>query len=211
MSDVEIISFGEGVEGNITIRLNDDAYSNGIRIVDLSGDDKASGNNTIDVSNESGATNGFALIGSDYADTITGGACADTITGGAGADTIDGGGGDDEFIYRATNELFSGGALIDAINGGSGQNAIVFNAGGTSVSTAVTDDFSAGVSNVQTIKIGEGTDNNIAIRLNNNAFDNGIRTVNLSGDDVNDGGTNRNTIDVSAETDSSSGFTLIGS
>src|SRR5262249_32280823 len=73
-------------------------FEAGIRTVDLSADTNATGTNIINVAAETGAANGYTLIGSSGIDAITGGSGADTITGGGGQDTLHGGGGNDTFV-----------------------------------------------------------------------------------------------------------------
>lgn len=92
--------------------LSDDAYEAGLRVIDLSADTQTNFNaNFINVSAETGAANGYTLIGHGGTDFITGGAGNDTISGGAGNDTI------------------AGGLGIDRMTGGAGQNRFQQNQG----------------------------------------------------------------------------------
>lgn len=109
---IEVLSQREatGVAGDISITLNADAFTAGIRTVTLAGDINILGVNTIDAS-AAIAGQDLTLIGSSSNDSITGGAGndtitggnfgSDTITGGLGADTMSGGGGADVFQYSA--------------------------------------------------------------------------------------------------------------
>lgn len=92
--------------------LSDDAYEAGLRVIDLSADTQTNFNaNFINVSAETGAANGYTLVGHGGADFITGGAGNDTISGGSG------------------NDVISGGTGIDRLSGGSGQDRFVQNQG----------------------------------------------------------------------------------
>ncbi len=71
------------------------------------------------------------LVGSDYADALTGngganriagGAGADTVTGGTAADTLLGDGGDDLFIVASAADVVAG----EIIDGGEGQDEVRF-------------------------------------------------------------------------------------
>ena len=61
------------------------------------------------------------MIGSSFADALTGDAADNLLAGGAGADQLDGGDG---------NDVLDGGAGNDLLTGGSGADTFVFRAGG---------------------------------------------------------------------------------
>jgi len=90
--------------------------------------------------------NYFAIEGSGYADTMTGGnnydifyggLGGDTLTGGAqGADTIFGGDGND---YLSGMYLDHGGGLEDTLYGGNGDDTLIFSSSGTTKNPPDTD------------------------------------------------------------------------
>lgn len=108
------------------LRLSDDAYEAGLRVIDLSADTQTTSSaNVINVSAETGAANGYSLVGHGGVDFITGGAGNDTITGGAGVDELRGGDGDDVFLIASAADhgnLSNG----EKIYGGNGVDAIWF-------------------------------------------------------------------------------------
>lgn len=67
-----------------------------------------------------------ALIGSVFADRLTGAKGANTLDGGAGDDMLDGAAGDDTLIGGLGNDLLIGGAGNDVLKGGEGYDIAVF-------------------------------------------------------------------------------------
>ena len=65
-----------------------------------------------------------SVIGSDYNDTLSGGANADTISGGAGNDSINGAGGADTLFGGDGNDVIYGGDGNDSLNGEAGANTL---------------------------------------------------------------------------------------
>jgi Ca2+-binding RTX toxin-like protein len=65
------------------------------------------------------------LIGSAFADTITGGAGNDYLEGGAGADTIYGGAGNDTLIGGDGNDTLDAQSGNDTLNGGVGNDILI--------------------------------------------------------------------------------------
>ena len=107
----DLIVGGEGVD---TVTYAD---ASGAVSVDLGGE-VASGEGTdsiIDVEN---------IVGSRFADTLTGDGDANAIDGGAGHDTIDGAGGADTLTGGSGNDTLRGGAGSDTLEGGSGHDTI---------------------------------------------------------------------------------------
>lgn len=104
MSRVSELRVAGGLlDTRFSIALNDDAYEAGLRTVSLSNHDAtATPVNVINVSEETGAGNGYTLEGSKFSDFITGGAGNDLITGGLGADRLVGGLGADTFRVSAS-------------------------------------------------------------------------------------------------------------
>ena len=82
-------------------------------------------NATTDVTMTGSATAASTLVGGSGADVITGGAAADSLTGGSGADTISGGNGDDSLLGGASADSITGGEGADVITGGTGNDTIV--------------------------------------------------------------------------------------
>ena len=112
-----------GAQFNLTI--NDDAYEAGLRVIDLSADTETTLNaNFINVSAETGSSNGYTLIGHNGLDSITGGAGSDTITGLDGVDTLSGGAGSDTFVYASMAQFLSSNAVVDTITGGLGTDVV---------------------------------------------------------------------------------------
>lgn len=149
-------------------------------------------------------------------DTVYGEAGNDTLYGGtSGVDFLDGGPDDDLFLYEYSDELFTQGAVVDQIIGGTGVNSIVIVADGNTIPTIpftiqATDSWAARISGISRITVDSNTTRTapISISLNNNAYEAGLRTVDLSGDANNITATN--TINVSAETGTGNGYTLTG-
>lgn len=66
------------------------------------------------------------LYGSNFHDTLTGGAAGELITGRLGNDVINGGGGADKIYGNEGNDTLSGGAGNDWLYGGAGQDLFRF-------------------------------------------------------------------------------------
>lgn len=66
------------------------------------------------------------VIGSEFADRLTGDNQANTILGGDGDDVIDGKGGNDQLLGEAGNDTLNGGAGNDLIDGGSGVDTVTY-------------------------------------------------------------------------------------
>ena len=96
------------------LALSDDAYEAGLRVIDLSADTQTNFNaNFINVSAETGLSNGYTLIGHGGMDFITGGAGNDTIQGGYGNDVLRGGSGADSLTGGYGNDRFDLSVLDD--------------------------------------------------------------------------------------------------
>ena len=145
-------------------------------------------------------TTGTAITGTSGDDTTTGGSGSDTLTGGDGNDRIDGGSGnavadtliggkgDDVFVYSASALLTNGGnSFIDSIEGGEGTDTLLFAA--TSTFTFGSGlDWSSRISGIERIAIeASGSTHNMTFKAN--AYDQGLRIIDLSGD-TNAGGIN---------------------
>ena len=198
---------------SLRVVANDEAYSftldasaaaAGIQTIDLSDDDNATGDNTVDVSAYGVAT---TLTGSAGADSITGGTGADSITGaggddtlsgGAGADMLDGGAGNNVFVFGATNELFTGTALVDTIIGGTGSDTLLLGTAGAAFSLGADVVFAAtnarGLESLTVVANSEAYN----LALHESAATAGIATIDLSSDSTATGAAN--TVDVSAYT-----------
>jgi Ca2+-binding RTX toxin-like protein len=200
----------------ISITAKADFHNNGLTTIDLSGDTDATGANIINVAAENQDLD-FVLTGSAGVDTITGGTGTDTITGGAGNDIITGGAstdvlvggtGDDVYIFTATAHLFTSNALLDTITeaAGAGTDEIrIANNGGATFTIAAADAL-GGVKNIEKITAA-ASDEVITITLKADMHNNGLQTVDLSGDTTT---TANNVIDAALETEALA-FTLTGS
>lgn len=73
------------------------------------------------------------LLGSDFADRLTGDGLGNVIKGAAGADTIGGLAGNDALYGEAGNDVLTGGAGTDVLYGGTGNDLFIFNAPGEGV------------------------------------------------------------------------------
>ena len=162
----------------VSITLNADADTAGIRTVDLSAGSAAVGN-VIDVSSfthdttlTGSSTGATAMTGGAGADTITGGSAADTITGGAGSDSIDAGSGNDVLVFASASEL-SGDATVV---GNTGTDTIRMDTL-TNALTLVSSDF-AHVNSVETLALnGTGAQTVTLGTETNNAFSAGTITI----------------------------------
>jgi Ca2+-binding RTX toxin-like protein len=90
---------------------------------------------------------------------------------------------------------------------GTGDAIVVANNGGATFTVALADSFAARISGVEKITA-EASNQAISLTLNNNAFEYGVTTVDLSGDTT---ATGANIITVAAETNASNDFTITGS
>ncbi|UOD51451.1 DUF4214 domain-containing protein [Orrella daihaiensis] len=178
--------------------------------IDIDTYDRATAANQI-LYNIVGTSGNDTLVGGSKADTIDGGDGNDHITGGNSADVLSGGDGDDRLYYRQVDELFSSNALIDSIDGGAGSNALVIgNNVGTQSSFQLTSLMSwAGLSNVSRVEAVGPFDAQFNLALADDAYEAGLRVVDLSADTSTSG--NDNFINVSAESGSGNGYSLIGS
>ena len=85
-------------------------------------------------------TDDYTLVGSAFADALTGGEGNDTLLGGVGADTLTGGNGSDSLLGGdgidrlfggANNDTLIGGAGADVLSGGTGADTFVFDSPGS--------------------------------------------------------------------------------
>ncbi|WP_449228167.1 DUF4347 domain-containing protein [Azospirillum argentinense] len=192
----------------ISLTLNANAYTAGVRIIDLSGDTDATGNNSVNTSSLGGGmmiiggAGNETLTGGAYDDTILGGSGNSSITGGGGADSLSGGAGNDIFVYASSTDLFSGNVLVDSIDGGDGFDVIK---GGNGFTIAAADSFASRISGVEGI-IAQATPTTLSITVGDDFYNAGFRSIDLTGDSNGDG---INTIDASAVT--AGGLALTGS
>ena len=70
------------------------------------------------------AADSYFITGSDFDDTLTGGAGADTLSGGGGNDSLTGGGGNDSLTGGGGNDSLTGGAGVDTFNVAAGTDTI---------------------------------------------------------------------------------------
>ncbi len=181
-SIVETLYVGAGNAGNISIILNSDAFTAGIRTVFLGFDTNASGNNTINAASQSNGAISLNLTGSAGQDTIIGGAGGDGIDGAAGVDTID---------YSSV--LKSNGSSLATSDTGitldlNGSSPATFNPGSTNAG-------SDSISNIENV-IGTNGIDTITGDSNNNTINGG------AGGDTLTGGSGIDTFNVDFGTDS---------
>lgn len=201
-------------EGFLTLSANGNTSTATSQYVVLG----TSGNDNIDFSAQAsrldyifGGAGADTILGGAGDDVIHGGTDNDTITSGEGDDTLFGGDGDDKFRYLQSNDLQSGTSLADSINGGAGTNALVIgNNIGTQNSFQIFEAMSwSRMSNVSRIEAVGPFLAQYNLVFSNDAYETGLRVIDLSADT--DGAVNTNVINVSAETGTANGFTLIGS
>ncbi len=83
------------------------------------------------------AADSYFITGSDFDDTLTGGAGADTLSGGGGNDSLTGGGGNDSLTGGAGVDTFNVAAGTDTISDlGNGVDILIVAAGATANATA---------------------------------------------------------------------------
>lgn len=105
---------------------------------------------TATITGGDGSTDSFmnmeGAIGTDFADTLTGGtgndlfyggAGSDILTGAAGNDLLDGGSGDDSLYGGAGDDLLEGGLGADHVDGGDGIDTVVLEHSGAGISFTV--------------------------------------------------------------------------
>lgn len=182
------------------------------KITDTSGDDTfdASGSTATDgVIIDTG--DGYNTVtGSDYGDSILGGALEDTIYGGGGDDTIDGGGnsdeihggdGDDYIVGKSGNDTMFGDAGNDTLWGYSGGNYM--DGGDVMLGGAGDDTIEAGIG---ANRIEGGSDNDLITTddgADTIAFSDGDGADTITDFDMTDDGFGRTVdqFDVSGATD----------
>lgn len=178
------------------------------------------GNDSIDTSSAGtrvdyiwGGAGNDTLHAGNGNDVVMGGDGDDAITGDLGTDTLYGGNGNDKFVFLFDNALFSSNQLIDTIDGGAGTNALVLgdntgNQSGFQITNAMSWAGMTGVSRLEAVGPFEAQ---FYLALHDDAYEAGLRVIDLSADTSTSSLGNTNIIDVSAETGSTHGYTLIGS
>jgi serralysin len=79
------------------------------------------------------------VLGSAFADTLSGDGGANTVNGRAGNDTLDGRAGNDQVLGEAGNDVLRGGTGADTLTGGAGDDDFVYGATADSNETAGLD------------------------------------------------------------------------
>jgi Ca2+-binding RTX toxin-like protein len=179
-SQLEGLPAFDGAGGNDTLELkaslvvsDNDALQNLETISAATFFTKGGVGLTIDVG---GQLEGFEIIGSNYADTITGGAGADDIDAGlgddiiagfVGADVVDGGGGTDTLTLLATSLDLNGAANaalvnVERVSAASAVAGVVINLGlqsdGFEITGSGQGDTITGSTGADVIKAGGGDD-----------------------------------------------------
>ncbi|WP_152612914.1 calcium-binding protein [Tateyamaria sp. ANG-S1] len=98
------------------------------------------------------------LIGSQFADRLTGNDIDNTLQGGAGDDTLNGGGGNDDLYGDGGDDSIHGGAGADRIYGDDGDDRVFAGDGNDRVDGGVGNDTIIGGSGVDTLSGGAGQD-----------------------------------------------------
>jgi Ca2+-binding RTX toxin-like protein len=175
ISEMEIITFKQGLSATSGVRFNDVDGTTGSMEADLNVINLTDLADTVTVNDANGVTvNGLGgndsltttaastLNGGDGDDTLTGSAANDTLSGGNGNDTIVGNGGDDTanggagndtITTAAGNDTIDAGEGDDTVDASSGNDSVILGAGTDSVTIAADD-----LSSSDTITGGEGTD-----------------------------------------------------
>ena len=98
------------------------------------------------------------LIGSDFNDTLTGGAAAETIDGGSGNNSINGDAGADVLKGGSGLDTMNGGAGNDTLDGGSGNDSLRGGADADEIDSGSGDDLLFGDAGADTLDGGSGAD-----------------------------------------------------
>ncbi len=167
VTTTNLVSSGTGTGGSnviTTLANQDNAVINISGAKDLTITNALAGTAVGSAVNASTFTGKLSVIGSGFADVITGGTGADTITTGNGIDTVDGGAGNDRIIITGADQA-------DRVITGAGTDTVVFSAANiatlTNVSAAVggivtITDFTAGTDKIALINTG-GAQTSIAL------------------------------------------------
>jgi Ca2+-binding RTX toxin-like protein len=101
-------------QDSITVTFDSNFQNGGTLTVDGSALHELNGTNlTIDA--RLATHDSFVLVGSNAADTLTGGSHGDIIVGNGGGDTLTGGGGGDSFVFKTLTVSQPGGSHFDTI------------------------------------------------------------------------------------------------
>jgi Ca2+-binding RTX toxin-like protein len=158
-----------------------------------------------------GTDDGETLIGTPGDDIVSGGGGNDIIVVREGNDVVDAGSGDDRVVAGAGNDVVYAGAGNDTVFGGDGNDTLYGGDGNDWISGGAGNDLIFGEGGDDTLSGDEGDDVIVAGDGNDTASDGSGRdlvelgagddTALVSDDasnDVFDGGTGKNTIDISA-------------
>ena len=147
------------------------------------------------------------IIGSDFADTLTGDNATNTLNGGEGADQLNGGGGADTLYGDAGDDFLYGGAGVDELDGGAGSDTADYSSAGGSVvvdlsTNSASDDGDGSTDNFTSIEnvTGSGFADTLTGDANANVLSGGGGNDTLfssGGADSYDGGTGTDTVDYS--------------
>lgn len=181
--------------GTATINTNDNLLS-GTAAITID----AANANTLVFNGSAESTGAFTVIGTNRADSITGGKGIDNLSGGKGDDVITGGLGNDTVDGGDGNDtIHIGGSGMDAVTGGKGDDTIVFDGNGAMSSLdggAGIDTLNASaVTSFYNIGVATGIEHWILSGLDDTFF------VSNNIDETWEGGNGNDTIDASGGND----------
>jgi Ca2+-binding RTX toxin-like protein len=128
------------------------------------------------------------LLGSDFADTLTGDSRANTLDGGLRDDALNGGGGSDELRGGAGDDTLSGAAGADKVDGGDGADTLKGGDGADELNGGADDDTLTGGNQADRL-VGAAGDDTLTAGNGDDALLGG------AGDDTESGGAGRDRFD----------------
>ncbi len=133
--------------------LSTDQRTAGVTFFGFGGNDYLTGSDFAD--SLDGGANDDSINGAAGNDTLIGGAGADTLVGGGGNDELRGGDGEDRFIYNGAAEIG-----LDTVDGAGSLNTLVVNFAAAADFSAVTF-LSAGQTSIDRLTIGSATGSSV--------------------------------------------------
>ncbi|WP_181699667.1 cadherin domain-containing protein, partial [Chthonobacter albigriseus] len=141
-SEIDVVNYSQSTAA-VTVNLAVATQAGGFAQGDvLAGIEGVVGSTYADTLTGDGTAN--TLSGSDGADTISGAAGNDTLDGGAGADSLLGGAGDDSISAGADDDIIVADAGLDTIRGGAGTDTVDYTASTAAVTVNLTTNVNTG-------------------------------------------------------------------